>query len=185
MPGEARLERIGTGLAPVTEGWFVVNAADAAWAEHDTFGQRCSFELSGPVARAREGLEPRSFPHFGIGLSVLQPGQPSTLYHAELGNQEDFLVLSGACRAVIEGEERSLGRWDFVHCPPGTRHSFVAEGDSPCVLLMVGARMSREIRYHSTPLVESVPQELSSGAEAYAPYGHWRNEGVPPELPRD
>ena len=37
--------------------------------------------------------------------------------------QEGFLVLSGSCRVIIERYERTLGQWDFVHCPPGTDHS--------------------------------------------------------------
>src|SRR5919106_1672828 len=31
MVPRARLENVGTGLAPITEGWFVANARDAAW----------------------------------------------------------------------------------------------------------------------------------------------------------
>jgi quercetin dioxygenase-like cupin family protein len=178
---EARVERIGTGLAPVTDGWFVVNATDAAWIRHDTFGQRCPFEANGPVVRGTD-REPLHFEQLGIGLSVLQPGQPSTLYHAEPGNQEDFLILSGSCVATIEGEQRELGAWDFVHCPPGTKHSFTATGDEPCVLVTVGARSAREWRYYPTPLAESVDAETGSGAEAYAPYGHWVNDGEPPGL---
>ena len=41
------------------------------------------------------------------------------MYHAE-SNQEDFLVLAGECLAIVEGEERRLRAWDFLHCPPGT-----------------------------------------------------------------
>jgi uncharacterized cupin superfamily protein len=119
-----------------------------------------------------------TFPQLGVNIHVLQPGQPSTLYHEE-GNQEDFLVLSGECRAVVEGEERLLRSWDLLHCPPGTSHALVGTGDGPCVVLMVGARVSREIRYSPTPLTESVENETTSGAEAYAPYGHWQNDGVP------
>ena len=70
---------------------------------------------------------------------MVEPGQPTTLYHAE-SSQEDFLVLSGECVAIVEGEERHLHAWDFVHCPPGTGHAFVGAGDGPCVLLGVGAR---------------------------------------------
>jgi uncharacterized cupin superfamily protein len=180
MPGEARLEHVGSGLAPTTDGWFVVNARDAAWIRHPTFGLQCTFELTGPVARAREGLEPLTFPQLGIRIHVLEPGQPSTLYHEEPGNEEDFLVVSGSCRAVIEGEERTLRRWDFVHCPPGTSHTFVGAGDEPCVLIKVGARVSRDIRYSSTPLAESVDEETTSGTEAYAPYGHWQADGSSP-----
>jgi len=179
MAKEARLERIGTGLAPVTDGWFVVNAREAAWIRHDTFGYRCPFEANGPVVRGTDRT-PLPFDQLGIGLSVLRPGQPSTLYHAEPGNQEDFLVLSGTCTVTIEGEQRELRPWDFVHCPAGTAHAFAATGTEHCVLLTVGARTTREWVYLPTPLAESVEQETTSGADAYAPYGHWQNDGVSP-----
>jgi hypothetical protein len=42
---------------------------------------------------------------------------------------------------VIEGEERPLRQWDFVHCPPGTKHTIVGAGDGPCLMLAVGARI--------------------------------------------
>ena len=62
MTEEARLEQIGNGLAPVTEGWFVVNARDAAWLQHDSFGFRCKFDTDGRLAAARPGLDPVMFP---------------------------------------------------------------------------------------------------------------------------
>jgi uncharacterized cupin superfamily protein len=177
---EARLEHVVTGLAPVTEGWFVVNTRDAAWIRHPTFGLQCVFETTGPIARSREGLEPLTFEQLGIRIHVLEPGQPSTLYHEEPGNQEDFLVVSGECRAVIEGEERLLRPWDLLHCPPGTKHSLVGAGSGPCVLIKVGARRVHEVRYSPTPLAESVDEETTSPADAYAPYGHWQNDGESP-----
>ncbi|HEY2327376.1 MAG TPA: cupin domain-containing protein [Gaiellaceae bacterium] len=177
---EARLEHAGSGLVPVTDGWFVLNARDAAWIRNDTFGLQTNFELSGPVARSREDLEPRSFEQLGIGLHWLTPGQPSTLYHAEPGNQEDFLVLQGECRLVIDGEERLLAQWDFVHCPPGTSHAFEGADDAPCLLLKVGARVTHDLRYSPTELAESVDVETTSGKDAYAPYGHWRADGSSP-----
>ncbi len=61
------------------------------------------------------------------------------MYHWE-ADQEDFLVLSGEAVLIVEGEERPLRRWDFVHCPPGTKHMIVGAGDGPCVVLGVGAR---------------------------------------------
>jgi uncharacterized cupin superfamily protein len=47
---------------------------------------------------------------------VLAPGEPNCRYHAET-NQEAFLVLSGECLLLIEGRERQLSAWDYVHCP--------------------------------------------------------------------
>ena len=139
MPDEARLEDVGSGLAPVTPGWFVVNARDAAWLHSWPFGARCVFESNGPVLRDRDDLEEQRFPHLGVTLAVLEPGRPSGLYHAESA-QEDFLVLAGECSLLVEGEERTLRQWDFVHCPPETRHAFVGAGEHGCVLLCASSR---------------------------------------------
>jgi hypothetical protein len=117
MTEEARLEQLDSGLAPVTDGWFVVNARDAAWQGHPEFGARCNFELGRRVLGERDDLEPSPFPQIGVNLDVFWPGQPSSLYHAET-EQEDFLVLAGECVAIVEGQERPLRAWDFLHCPP-------------------------------------------------------------------
>lgn len=132
MPDEARLEDSGAGLAPATDGWFVVNVRDTAWLTSETFGSGCVFE-------SREA----SFPQVGINVAVMLPGEPNCLYHSE-NLQEAFLVLSGECTLLVEGEERPLRAWDFVHCPAGTEHVFVGAGDGPCVVLMVGARSEDE-----------------------------------------
>ena len=96
---EARLEDAGSGLAPVTEGWFVVNVRDAEWFSSETRGAACWF--------ANEyGEPPVEFEQLGINVTVLEPGQ-SGVYHAET-NQEAFLVLTGECRLLVEGEERRL-----------------------------------------------------------------------------
>lgn len=163
--GEARLERVDSGLAPAGDGWFVVNARDAAWATNEAFGARCLFEASPRVVQGT-GVEPRFFPQVGFNLDVIMPGQPSGLYHSETA-QEDFLVLHGECVLRIEGEERPLHAWDLVHCPPGAAHSFVGAGDGPCVIFMVGAR---------TPDKGLFYPELNthSARDAYAPYPPWR-----------
>ena len=94
------------------------------------------------------------------------------MYHAE-GAQEDFLVLSGECMLIVEGQERHLKAWDFVHCPPMTRHVFVGAGDGPCLLLGAGARISgRALVYPVDDAAlghrAGVEKETSEGAEAYA-----------------
>ena len=139
---EARLEDSGSGLAPSGEGWFVLNVRDAEWVTSDTFGSGCVFESRGA-----------SFPQVGINISVLEPGEPNCLYHAE-SQQEAFLVVSGECKLLVEGEERLLHTWDFVHCPAGTEHVFVGAGDGPCAILMVvrGPRTrSSSTRFPSSP----------------------------------
>jgi len=129
---DARLERTEYGLGPASEGWFVVSVRDAEWETNENGAAACMFE-SGAV----------SFPEIGYRLAVLQPGTTVGFYHAE-SNQEDFLVLGGECVLLIEGEERRLKPWDFVHCPPGTEHVFVGAGDGPCVIFMTGARTAEK-----------------------------------------
>jgi uncharacterized cupin superfamily protein len=186
MTEEARLRTVGSGLVAERDGWFVVNAREAAWTSREGFGFRCTFAADGPVMRGVEtDLEPWSFPQLGITLSVVGPGERSTLYHAELGQQEDFLVLRGSCTLLIEEQEREVQQWDLVHCPSGTRHAFVNNGDAPCVLLMVGARRedAEGIVYPRSDVAlkhgAGVEVEATSPHEAYAPYPHWRNAVVP------
>jgi uncharacterized cupin superfamily protein len=175
---EAPLEDVGSGLAPVDDGWFVVSVRDAAWVGNDAFGHRCGFESDVPTLRRRPDLEPRRFPQVGVTLAVLEPGKPSGLYHAE-SDQEDFLVLAGACDLVVEGRERRLRAWDFFHCPPGTAHVFVGAGAGPCVLVMLGARSGE---HRTTYPVEPAARRRGAGVEratdspheAYAGKPHWQ-----------
>src|SRR5581483_4008599 len=102
---------------------------------------------------------------------VLRPGQPSCMYHRE-EDQEDFLVLAGECILLVDGQERPLRQWDFVHCPPWTDHVFVGAGSGPCVLLAVGGRSSKNVVYPVSELAArygaSVAVETSEPDEAYA-----------------
>ena len=139
MVQEARLEALESGLAPVSPGWFVVNAREAAWVNNDHTGGVCIFESDDFVLAGRPDLDEYVKPGAGFTLRVVSPGQPTGMYHAE-SVEEDFLVLTGECIVIIEDEERPLGAWDFVHCPPGTAHAFVGAGDAPCVILGTGNR---------------------------------------------
>jgi uncharacterized cupin superfamily protein len=189
MVEEALLDDAGSGLTPLSPGWFVVNVGDAAWLRHDAFGGRCVFESNGRVLAERPDAAPQMFADTGFTLAVLEPGKPSGLFHAESA-QEDFLVLVGSCLLLVEDEERPLRAWDFVHCPAGTRHTFVGTGDGPCVLFMIGARREgRTIVYpvaeHAVARAAGVEAETRSPKEAYAPFGHWQlgRPGAWPELP--
>ena len=180
MIEEAHLEEVGSGLAPVSDGWFVVNVRDTAWLTNDAFGARCVFEGGMPVLRRRPDLPAHKFADLGFTLQVLQPGQSSGLYHAET-NQEDFLVLAGECLLLVEGEERRLRAWDFVHCPPGTEHVFVGAGEGPCVIFMTGRRTSeREIVYPKSDLARrhgaGAEVETRSPSEAYSSHPDWQPE---------
>lgn len=139
MVTEARLERIASGLVPVTPGWFVVNTADAAWVENEWHGGVCIFESDEIFLQGRPDLTAYEKPDAGFTIRVIPPGRPAGRYHAE-SLQEDFLVLMGECVLIIEGQERHLRTWDFVHCPPMTAHTFVATEAGPCVILATGNR---------------------------------------------
>jgi len=161
MVPEAEYERTESGTVPKGPGWFVLNAQDGVWEDGD-FGSFTRFE--GPESR---------FDQLGINIASLQPGQPACLYHGE-DNQEDFLVLAGECLLLIEGEERRLKAWDFVHCPAWAEHVFVGAGDGPCTVLAVGARVNRAVVYPASELAQrhgaGAKQETSQPKEAYAGY---------------
>jgi uncharacterized cupin superfamily protein len=166
MTEEARLEETGSGLVPASEGWFVVNVRDAAWVQNEVLGSACIFE--GDEA---------PFPQLGYTIAVLEPGQSGGRYHREV-NQEDFLVLRGECLLIIEGEERHLKAWDFVHCPPWAEHGFVGAGNQPCVIFMTGARVGKDTVYVRNELARrhgvGVEEETTVSAEAYAPFPKWQ-----------
>jgi quercetin dioxygenase-like cupin family protein len=171
---EARLEDSGSGLAPVTDGWFVVNVRDAEWWFADSRGAVCWFE-------SEYGDPPVEFAQLGINVTVLEQGQRG-VYHGE-SNQEAFLVLAGECKLLVEGEERRLRPWDLFHSPPWTEHAFVGIGDRPCVMLMVGARLSPEARYPTSELAArygaSVERETSDPEQAHATAERFRRERPP------
>jgi uncharacterized cupin superfamily protein len=98
-----------------------------------------------------------------------------TLYHHETG-QEDFLVLRGDCVLIIEGQERRLAAWDFIHCSPGTAHTIVAAGHAPALILAVGARKEKgSARYPVEPAAirhgGGVPDDETSARDHYATFG--------------
>ena len=168
MP-EARLEQRPKGLTPVTDGWFVVGIPEAAWVTNEVMGAACIFEG-----------DDVQFAEVGFTLAVVQPGQPSGMYHRE-GHQENFLVLAGECLLLIEGEERRLRAWDFVHCPPGTDHGFVGAGEGPCLIFMTGARTGGRDKGLVYPRSElalrhgaGVERETTSSSEAYARFPPWQ-----------
>jgi mannose-6-phosphate isomerase-like protein (cupin superfamily) len=158
MVEEARLAEVGSGLAPVTEGWFVVKVVDAAWIVNDAFGSACPFEANVPVLRERSDLPVHKLADLGF---------------------KDFLVLAGECLLIVEGEERRLEAWDFVHCPPGTEHVFVGAGDGPCAIFMTGGQTrEKTIVYPSSEPARrhraGVETETSSASEAYSQFPHWQ-----------
>ena len=158
---EAPLEPTTTGLQPADDGWFIINAGDIGWETVQGGGAWCIFES--PAAPS---------PTLGIGVHVLNPGETPGMYHAE-SEQEGFLVLSGECLAIVEGQERRMGPWDYLHCPPGTAHITIGAGDGPCAILMVGTRSpDATTQYIAEPAAArhgaAVSVDTDSAREAYA-----------------
>ena len=153
---EAPLAKTEHGLVCTGPGWFVVNAEDVRWREWPGLGFSSNF--GGDTL----------FEQLGIGITVLGPGEPMSMYHWE-AEQEDFLVLAGSGTLVIEGEERALRQWDFVHCPPRAAHVIVG---GPCTVLSVGSRSSDDGEYVADPVAArhgaSSPETTGDSDVAYA-----------------
>lgn len=139
---------------------FAVNLADAPAIGHPERASFIQIEPDGATWRDT-----------GVNVQVMQPGQPNCRYHAE-PVQEDFLVLSGECIAIVEGEERPLRQWDFLHLPAGLHHVFVGAGDGPCAVLMIGSRREDACHYPVNEVAArygaSVSAETDDPKQAYA-----------------
>jgi uncharacterized cupin superfamily protein len=165
MVPEAPLESTEHGLVPSGDGWFVLNAREARWYHVEGRSAVCDFEGE------------TDFEQLGINVNVLQPGQFMAMYHWE-ADQEDFLVISGEALLIVEGEERPLRAWDFVHCPSQTKHTIVGAGEGPCVVVAVGARQHQEGPDWGGYTVDEVARRHGAGVdketnepkEAYAPF---------------
>jgi uncharacterized cupin superfamily protein len=163
MAEEASFQETEHGRVAQGDGWFVVNAHDARWYHAPGRGAFCDFEGD------------QDFPHVGVNVQVLEPGEAMAMYHWE-ADQEDFLVVSGEAVLVIEGEERPLRAWDLVHCPPRTTHTIVGAGNGPCVVVAVGAREHQNTPEWGGYSVDDVAlrhgagvrEETTVAAEAYA-----------------
>jgi uncharacterized cupin superfamily protein len=166
---EAPLEPTENGLLPQGAGWFVLNATESEWRHVPGRSAVCDFEGEPPFAQ------------IGVNLSVVAPGEAMAMYHWE-ADQEDFLVLAGEALLIVEGQERPLRRWDFVHCPPGTRHTIVGAGATPSVVLALGAReRSSGADWGGYTVDEAalrhdagVEHETTEPAEAYARFARRR-----------
>lgn len=163
----AQLVAQAGGQVPQGEGWYILNANSAQWKSNPAFGDWLSFE--GDVR----------FSGFGLNIHILQPGQAACMYHRE-NEQEGFLVLSGECLAVVEGQERPLRAWDYLHCPAETNHVLVGAGEGPCAVLMIGTRSPDQrcvypVDAAAAKYAASVAEETPDPRQAYA--------GSPPSAP--
>ena len=160
--------------------WYVLNIRDAEWRD------------CGPRGHVTK-LVREDDAQVGVNLFVLGPGEPMAMYHWE-ADQEGFLVLSGEATLIIDGEERTIRQWDYVHCPPGVPHTRIGAGpgtgSGPCVILALGARIDsiKEEGWGGYPFSElamrynaSTEEETDKAEVAYARFprstaGEFREE---------
>ncbi len=116
----------------------------------------------------------------------MMPGQPNCRYHSE-PVQEDFLVLRGECIAILDGEERPLRQWDFLHVPAGVPHVFVGAGEEPCAVLMIGSRREDAAHYEVNEVAArydaSVTAPTDDPREAYADWSREPRRPAPNPWP--
>ncbi|MDA0180391.1 cupin domain-containing protein [Solirubrobacter phytolaccae] len=158
----AHIETTPQGKVPVDGGWFILNLGEMAWEAAPGFGAWRAFDA--PDADPSQ-------PGMGLHVHVFQPGESNGFYHAEAA-QEGFIVLSGECLAIVEGEERRMRQWDYLHSPPGTAHITVGAGDEPCAILMFGSPdPSRKVEWIADETAArhgvSVATTTSNGTEVY------------------
>ena len=151
--------------------WHIQNIRDVQWFDGGPFGVYGDFERG------------ERFPEVGFNFGVLWPGQPNAVYHRE-SHQEGFLVLSGECLLIVEGEEHTLRAWDYFHCPAGTTHTLVGAGHSPAFVIAVGSRSGkREIYYPVDPVAQkhgaAGQKETNDPKVANAHFGFQGEKPVP------
>jgi uncharacterized cupin superfamily protein len=156
---------------------LIINLADAPAFSHSR--RATQIDMEGDDVR---------WPDTGVNVQFMKPGQPNCRYHSE-PVQEDFLVLHGECLAILDGEERPVRQWDFVHCPAGVAHVFVGAGEGTSAVLMIGSRRKDEPHYPVNELAAkydaSAAQTTDVPEEAYADWADEPWKPVPSPWPLD
>jgi uncharacterized cupin superfamily protein len=151
--------------------WSTGSLAGATAMKHHLLGTGFLFGEQFPGEKFRD---------FGINVRMVEPGQPTALYHAE-NAEEAFLVLAGECLAIVDDEELTLRQWDFLHCPPGTPHVLIGAGDGPCGILMVGGRGGEGgVRYPVSDLAARYGASVDTESDNFE--DAWKQRGLKVEF---
>ena len=150
---EAQIEKTPEGQVPVDGGWFILNLGELAWETVPGFGIWRGFDA--PDADPSQ-------PGVGVHVHVLQPGEAPRLLPREEA-QEGFIVLSGECIAIVEGQERRMRQWDYLHSPPGTQHITVGAGRPVLARLLAGSIV---ITWPALLLADELPSDGSLNGKA-------------------
>jgi uncharacterized cupin superfamily protein len=151
--------------------WTTGSLAGATAMSHEVLGKGFLFGEQFPGEKFRD---------FGVNVRVVEPGQPTALYHAEKA-EETFLVLAGECLAIVDDEEITLRQWDYLHCPPDTAHVLVGAGDVPCGILMIGGRGGEGgVRYPVSELAAKYGASVDTESDNFE--DAWKQKGLKVEF---
>jgi mannose-6-phosphate isomerase-like protein (cupin superfamily) len=90
--------------------------------------QAVKFGLS-PNVEARFGRSATDAKQGGFSYQKLAPNFRQPFGHRHEGQEEFYVVLSGAGRITLEGDTRDLQRWDVVRVAPKVARAFEAGPD--------------------------------------------------------
>jgi len=110
--------------------------------ESGTSFTRLDFDAGERFVRLRRELGVTTF---GMNLILLEPGQRGRI-HRHAHQEEVYLVLDGTLTLTIEGEERTLERWDLARVGPDVRRQLLNKGPGRLALLGLGSANAHEGR---------------------------------------
>jgi uncharacterized cupin superfamily protein len=110
--------------------------------EPGTSFTRLDFDAGERFVRLRRELGVTTF---GMNLILLEPGQRSRIHRHE-HQEEVYLVLEGTLTLFIEGEERTLERWDLGRVGPDVRRQLLNKGPGRLALLALGSANAHDGR---------------------------------------
>jgi mannose-6-phosphate isomerase-like protein (cupin superfamily) len=73
----------------------------------------------------------------GLNLIRLAPGQRGRIHRHER-QEEVYVVLAGELTLLLEGEPRTIARWEAVRVAPDVRRQLANRGREPLLLLALG-----------------------------------------------
>jgi hypothetical protein len=173
MPvNEASSEETPYGRYITSDGWFVLNIADALAVRNDEKGG------------ATYPLEPRESPFRDVGIRVPSSRRANrTRSTTPKACRKGFSCSRASARSSWRRTNGRCGSGTTSTVQPVRASVIVGAGDGPCSILMLGARPDVEVRYPVSEVAAkydaSAVKDTDDADEAYA---DWPGEYVPVRL---
>ena len=111
-----------------------------------------------------------------LGLINLPPHEGYTFTHTHREQEEVYMVLEGAGRLLIDGEELALAAGDIIRVDPAGRRALKNDGDTPLRIICAGAvpagypkhPESRYLIDDGVPDYDDIPPWYAGNAEVTA-----------------